>query len=87
MLSALQSILLATKEAQEFLKKPYRQLLWFLPEVKKSKQTFKKFQSFMEKLVREVRLALCPSKNCVPKEDQLQNSRDYAHFARCCAEM
>ncbi|KAK9866213.1 hypothetical protein WJX84_000073 [Apatococcus fuscideae] len=51
----LDSILLATKEAQEFLKKPYRQLLWFLPEVKKSYQTFRDFQSFMEKLVCDMR--------------------------------
>ena len=51
----MQSLLIATKEAQEFLKKPYRQLFWFLPSVKKSYQTFKDFQSFMEKLVHDVR--------------------------------
>ena len=54
LLCSLQSILVATVEAQEFLKKPLRKFLGFLPHVQHSYATFEHFKTFMRNLVNQV---------------------------------
>ena len=45
---------MATVEAQEFLKKPLRKFLGFLPHVQHSYATFEHFKAFMRNLVNQV---------------------------------
>lgn len=49
----LQSILDATVEAEQYLVQPWRRFIGFIPSVRKGKQKFEVFKSFIRQLLCE----------------------------------
>ena len=56
----LQSILDATAEAELHLVQPWRRFIGFMPSIRKGKQKFEVFKSFIRQLLREAGFWISP---------------------------